>query len=114
MKSDLAVKSLAPSASLSKTRLVHGMQCPLYVWLDVRTDAPRAEFDEFMKALLAAGHETGQYARQRWDRRLQVAGQAPGRISEDPTQHDTALAATEGPFLRVQVSCTRLPSLTAV
>jgi hypothetical protein len=59
------VRPLDSSAPLSKSKFVHGMQCPLYVWLEVRTDAPRLEPDAFTQALFAAGHEVGEYARQR-------------------------------------------------
>jgi hypothetical protein len=91
----LVLKPLASAAPLSKSKFVHGIQCPLYLWIEVRTDAPRPEFDAFTRALFAAGHEVGEYARQRWDRRLTAAGQAPGvRVTEDPQRHTEAVAET--------------------
>lgn len=91
----LTVEPLTSSTPLSKSKFVHGMQCPLYVWIEVRTDAPRPEFDAFTKALFAAGHEVGEYARQRWDRRLVAAGQVPGvRVTDDPQKHAEAVAET--------------------
>jgi len=94
-EASFAIKSLTSSAPLSKTRFVHGMQCPLYVWLEVRTDMPRPEVDTFTKALFAAGNEVGEYARQRWDRRLIAAGKVPGiRVTDDPEKHGEAVAET--------------------
>jgi len=72
------------------------MQCPLYVWLEARTDAPRAEVDPFTQALFDAGQEVGDQARQRWNRRLTTVGGAPGLLmSEDPTKHDETVAETQ-------------------
>lgn len=90
-----AIKPLKAAAPLSKSKFVHGMQCPLYVWLEVRTDAPQAEIDTFTKALFETGNVVGEYARQRWDERLARAGREPGvRIDDDPRRHDEAVAAT--------------------
>ncbi len=90
------IRPLASPAPLSKSRFVHGMQCPLYVWLEVRTDAPRAEIDPFTQALFAAGDEVGEQARRRWDRRLTAGGEPPGALmSDDPTRHDQTVAETQ-------------------
>lgn len=71
------------------------MQCPLYVWLEVRTDAPRAEIDAFTRALFVAGDEVGEQARLRWDRRLAAAGRPPGLLmSDDPKRHDATVTET--------------------
>ena len=97
-----AVKPPISSSPLSKSTFVHGMQCPLYVWLEVRTDAPRPEVGAFTKALFQTGDEVGELARQRWDRRLVAAGLQPGvRITDDHEQHakaveDTAAAIAAG------------------
>jgi len=64
---EFALRPLASPAPLSKSKFVHGMQCPLYVWLEVRTDAPREEPDAFTQALFDTGHEVGAQARLRWD-----------------------------------------------
>lgn len=93
---DFAVKPLRSSAPLSKSRFVHGKQCPLYVWLEARTDAPRAEIDAFTQALFDAGHEVGDQARQRWNQRLDARGAPPGLLmSEDPKKHDEVVAETQ-------------------
>ena len=76
------IRPLKSAAPLSKSRFVHGMQCPLYVWLEVRTDAPRAEVDAFTQALFDTGDEVGEHARLRWDRRLERRGQAAGPAHE--------------------------------
>jgi len=90
------VRPLTSSAPLSKSKFVHGMQCPLYVWLETRTDAPRAQVDAFTQALFDAGHEVGDYARRRWSERLLAAGLAPATsIDEDPRRHREAVVATE-------------------
>ncbi len=90
-----ALKPLASMAPLSKSKFVHGIQCPLYIWLEVRTDAPRLDYDAFTKALFAAGNEVGEYARQRWDRRLAAAGKPTGvRVTDDPLRHAEAVAET--------------------
>ena len=89
------LKPLKSPAPLSKSKFVHGMQCPLYVWLEVRTDAPRAEIDDFTRALFDTGNVVGEYARRRWDRRLVRQGKPPGiLIDDDPRRHDEAVAAT--------------------
>jgi hypothetical protein len=90
------IRPLTAAAPLSKSRFVHGMQCPLYVWLEVRTDAPRAEVDAFTKALFATGDEVGEQARLRWDRRLAAEGKSPGLLmSDDPRRHDETVAETQ-------------------
>ena len=90
-----AVKPLKSPAPLSKSKFVHGMQCPLYVWLEVRTDAPQAEIDAFTQSLFETGNEVGKYARRRWEERLARAGREPGvLIDDDPRRHDEAVAAT--------------------
>ncbi len=97
-----AVRPLRSYSPLSKSKFVHGMQCPLYVWLEVRTDLPRPEPVPFVQALFATGNEVGELARQRWDRRELDAGRPPGvRITDDHTQHekaanDTAVALAKG------------------
>ena len=48
---EFTVKPLSSPDPLSKSKFVHGMQCPLYVLLEVRTEAPRPE--------PAAGSSTG-------------------------------------------------------
>ncbi len=89
------VRPARSPAPLSKSRFVHGMQCPLYAWLEARTDAPRAEVDAFTQALFDAGHEVGEKARERWDHRLTGRGKAPGLLmSEDPQKHDEAVEET--------------------
>ena len=93
--SGFALKPLRSAAPLSKSRFVHGMQCPLYVWLEVRTDAERAEPDDFTKALFATGDEVGEHARRRWDARLMAAGKAPGALmSDDPLRHEETVKET--------------------
>lgn len=93
--SAFTVRPLTSKAPLSKSRFVHGMQCPLYVWLETRTDAPRADVDPFTQALFDAGHEVGEQARRRWDHRLAAHGEAPGVLAnEDPTKHGEAVAET--------------------
>lgn len=93
--SDFALKPLVSEAPLSKSKFVHGMQCPLYVWFEVRTDEPQPEASAFTKALFAAGHEVGELARQRWDRRLAAAGKPAGvRVTDDPKQHAQAVEET--------------------
>lgn len=83
------------SAPLSKSKFVHGMQCPLYVWLEVRTDAPQPEHDAFTMALFQTGNEVGELARQRWDRLLEAAGKSAGvLITEDHTRHAEAVEKT--------------------
>ena len=90
-----AVKPLSSPATLSKSKFVHGMQCPLYVWLEVRTDAPTPEPDAFTKALFATGDEVGELARQRWDERLVASGRPAGILAtDDPRQHEVAVAET--------------------
>lgn len=92
---DFAIKPLKSSAPLSKSKFVHGMQCPLYLWLEVRTDAPRLEPDAFTQALFAAGNEVGEYARRRWDRRQEAQGRSTGvRIPDAPELHAEATEAT--------------------
>lgn len=92
---DYSTNPLRSSSPLSKSRFVHGVQCPLYLWLDVRTDAPRLEPDSFTRALFQTGHEVGAKARQRWDRRLEARGQAPGvLVPDDPERHAEAVVAT--------------------
>ena len=89
-------KPLKSAAPLSKSKFVHGVQCPLYVWLEVRTDAPRADIDAFTQALFDAGNEVGEQARRRWDQRLARAGKAPGLLmDDDPRMHAVAVAATQ-------------------
>lgn len=89
------VRPLRSSAPLSKSRFVHGMQCPLYVWLEVRTDAPRAEIDAFTQALFDAGNEVGEQARLRWDQRQLALGRSPGLlVTDDPRMHADAVAET--------------------
>lgn len=100
--SEYSVTELKSDSPLSKSKFVHGMQCPLYVWLEVRTDAPQPEPGAFTKALFQTGNEVGELARQRWDKRLVAAGRPPGvRITDDHTQHakaveDTATALADG------------------
>jgi hypothetical protein len=92
---EFKIKPLDSAAPLSKSKFVHGMQCPLYLWLEVRTDAPQPEPGAFTQALFAAGNEVGELARQRWDRRLEAAGKPPGvLITDDHTQHDKAVDHT--------------------
>jgi hypothetical protein len=92
---EFKIKPLTSSAPLSKSKFVHGMQCPLYVWLEVRTDAPQPEPGAFTQALFAAGNEVGGLARQRWDRRRAAAGKPAGvLITDDHTQHDKAVEDT--------------------
>jgi hypothetical protein len=89
------IKPLTSATPLSKSRFVHGMQCPLYVWLEVRSDLAKPEVDAFTQALFDTGREVGEYARLRWDRRLVAAGQQPGvLIPDDPQQHGAAVADT--------------------
>lgn len=92
---EFTVKPLTSSAPLSKSKFVHGMQCPLCVWLEVRTDAPRPEPADFTKALFKTGNEVGKLARQRWDRRLASAGKPAGvRVTDDHEQHARAVEET--------------------
>lgn len=92
---EFAVLPLRSDAPLSKSKFVHGMQCPLYAWLEVRTDAPRAEVDAFTQALFDAGHEVGEHARRRWDARLARAGLPAGmRATENPREHAAAVEQT--------------------
>lgn len=91
----LTMKPLKPSALLSKSKFVHGVQCPLYVWLEVRTDAPRPEVDPFTQALFDLGDEVGKRARTLFDQRLAARGEAPGvLVTDDPRLHDQAAAET--------------------
>lgn len=90
-----SIKTLRSSCPLSKSRFVHGMQCPLYLWLEVRTDAPRLEPDCFTQALFQTGRDVGVRARERWDRRLEARGQAPGvLVTDDPERHAEAVVTT--------------------
>lgn len=94
-ETEFVVLPLASDAPLSKSKFVHGMQCPLYTWLEVRTDAQRPESDSFTEALFAAGKEVGEYARKRWDDRLEAGSIAPGlRVTEDPRLHAVAVEET--------------------
>lgn len=95
LDTELVVLPLKSTAPLSKSKFVHGMQCPLYPWLEVRTNAPRCEVDAFTQALFDAGNEVGEYARQRWDRRLEAQGCPPGiRVTDDPQLHAKAVEET--------------------
>lgn len=100
--SRLAVKPLQSESPLSKSKFVHGMQCPLHLWLEMRTDLSQPDPGAFTQALFATGNEVGELARQRWDRRLASAGRPVGvRITDDHTQHakaveDTAAALAAG------------------
>ncbi len=90
-----SITPLRSSAPLSKSRFVHGMQCPLYLWLEVRTDAPKLAPDPFTQALFQTGNDVGVKARERWDRRLTARGKAPGiLIVDDPQRHAEAVSAT--------------------
>ncbi|MDA3936798.1 MAG: hypothetical protein PF636_08065, partial [Actinomycetota bacterium] len=92
---EFAVLPPTSDAPLSKSKFVHGMQCPLYAWLEVRTDIPRSEVDAFTQALFDAGDEVGEYARRRWDNRLLASGSALGvRVIEDPRLHKAAVEQT--------------------
>ncbi len=93
--STFAPKPLTNPAPLTKSKYVHGVQCPLYVWLEVRTDAPRPQTDAFTQALFDAGDEVGEYARKRWDAREVAAGRPPGtRVTDDPRLHGQAVRET--------------------
>ena len=59
---------------LSKSKYTHGRQCPLYLWLEVRTDLPQAEPDDTATARFEMGDKVGELARQRWDNRLTARG----------------------------------------
>ncbi len=90
-----AITDLTSNSPLSKSKFVHGMQCPLYVWLEVRTDLPQPEPGAFTQALFDTGNEVGELARQRWDARLAAAGMPTGvRITDDRTLHKQAVADT--------------------
>ena len=92
----MTIHPLRSSAPLSKSRYVHGMQCPLYVWLEVRTDEPKAEADAFTQALFGSGHQVGALAQRRWDERLRAAGKALGLlVDDDPLHHAAATAQTQ-------------------
>lgn len=84
-----------PAAPLSKSKFVHGMQCPLYVWHEVRTDLPQKEIDAATQARFDKGNEVGELARQRWDNREVAAGREPGvRVTDDPRLHRQAIEET--------------------
>ena len=94
-ESPFAAGPLRSTAPLSKSKFVHGMQCPLYVWLEVRTDAPQPEPAPFVQALFQTGNEVGELARRRWDRRCEADGRRPAvLITEDHTQHAAAVRRT--------------------
>lgn len=83
------------AAPLSKSKFIHGMQCPLHLWLEVRTDVPQRPVDAFTQSLFEVGHEVGEQARRRWDARLADSGKPVGvRVSDDPREHALAVKQT--------------------
>jgi len=49
---------------LSKSRYLHGLQCPKYLWLETRGTVPKNDYDEPTEERLARGHRVGEVARQ--------------------------------------------------
>ena len=55
-------KSTIPG--LSKSRYLHGLQCPKYLWLETWRKELRNEFDETTEETLAQGHHVGAFAQE--------------------------------------------------
>lgn len=55
-------KSTVPG--LSKSRYLHGLQCPKYLWLETWRKELRNEFDETTEETLAQGHHVGAFAQE--------------------------------------------------
>ena len=49
---------------LSKSRYLHGVQCPKYLWLETWRKELRNEFDETTEEILAQGHHVGTFAQE--------------------------------------------------
>lgn len=49
---------------LSKSRYLHGLQCPKYLWLETWCKELRNEFDETTEEILAQGHHVGALAQE--------------------------------------------------
>jgi len=49
---------------ISKTRYLHGLQCPKYLWLETWHKELKNEFDETTEAILAQGHQVGTLAQE--------------------------------------------------
>ena len=57
------IKPLKSAVPLSKSRFVHGKQCPLRLFYEARTDAPKDEFDASVAARIEMGRIVGEYAK---------------------------------------------------
>lgn len=49
---------------LSKSRYLHGLQCPKYLWLETWHKELKNEFDETTEEILAQGHQVGALAQE--------------------------------------------------
>ena len=91
----LTIKSLSSKTPLSKSKFIHGMQCPMWLFLEIRTDAPTAEVDAITQARFDTGNAVGELARQRYDLRMEASDIIPGiLISENPREHTQSVAKT--------------------
>lgn len=94
-QTEIQVRPLVSDTPLSKSRFVGAQQCPLRLWFEVRTDAPRAQVDAATQARFDVGNEVGELARQLWDSREIAAGRAPGvRVTDDPREFRAGLEQT--------------------
>lgn len=83
----IRIRPLLSEMPLSKSRFVGACQCPLRLWFEVRTDAPRTVVDEATQARFDVGNEVGELARRRWDDREAAAGRPVGvRVTDDPVR----------------------------
>lgn len=95
MPATYTVKPLLSDSPLSKSKYVHGMRCPMYLWLETRTNAPKAEPADFARSLMQAGNKVGALARCRYDERLRQTGRSIGVcLPEDPELHEVAVEQT--------------------
>lgn len=60
----MQVRPLTSPVPLSKSRFMHGLQCPLWMWLDVRTDAKPREPTAGESHRFEVGHRVGELAQR--------------------------------------------------